>query len=443
MVEKTGFVGVNLAGSTLLTAKVVELYTTDTPVAASPKKPVNESNGMVLWGSDNLWPQGALEKIKANPGLSSGMNHLTNCFSSFRIRYGILKGYKDDGTPEYDRTMIPEVEDCFRVNNPTNYLLDFASEAFRLWNPVVSYYKTLNGKKIGRFVMERTKDCRFAPMDKNGQINTVFINSNWKDGATPKSKTTITRKLMDRYMDTTTFLTENKDDVISQMLLMPETGDDYYQEPPWYSFVNSGWYEIAQNIPRIKKARMKNMASPAWILYIPISYFEKRYAGKWAKNPDEDKRIVASEVEDWKKCCLGVDNQGKMITNLFFQDPSGKDYAKWELKKLELNDGGEFLEDSYESYSMLYRALGFDGSLIGNIPAKTGQGNSGGSDKREGTNVLMTSLLAISEIALQPFNVYRDFNQLNPMLRFWVDIPYMPSKNEIATKDRTPTTNSN
>ena len=437
-----GMVSVYLAGQTLHSAQVVDWYSATKTVRSSPADPDNKNNGMVLWGDDNLFPQDALEKIKLLPGLSSGMNFLTLAFSSFTLRYGVLKGYKEDGTPEYDTTMIPEVEEFFRVNPPKKYFKDFASEAFRLWNPVVTLYKTVNGKAIGRIVVERTKDVRFALMDQDGYIREIYINANWKKGETKESKNTITRKAIDEYMNGEDIIAKN--DVVSMILTMPETGDDYYQEAPWYSFVRSGWYEIAANIPRIKKARMKHMAAPSFVLYIPDSYFKQKYANTWGKNRDEDTRVVAAEIDAWKKSVLNVDNQGKMIASLFHDDPNtGKQYAKWELKKVEMNDGGEYLEDSYESYLMLYRSLGFDGQLIGSIPAKSGQGNSGGADKREGTNVLMTWLNPIASIALSPFEVARDFNKWNPYLRFWVDVPYMPSKNEITTSDRTPTGKTN
>lgn len=436
---------VRLEGQSLSEAQVTEVYNDTKPVKTSPAKPDTESMGMVSWGTDNLFPQNAIKRIKELPGLSSGMNFLTNAFGSFRLRYGRLTGYQENGDPIYDRTMIPEVENFLRVNNPTLYFTDFASEAFRLWNPFVTLYKTLSGKAIGRIVVERSKDVRLAKMQPNGVIPEVYINANWDDGATKGSQTTITRKLMDRYLDWAEYLKGTSASDVCMQLHMPETGDDYYQTPPWYSFVESGWHDIATSIPKIKKAFLKNLTSPAWLLYIPQTYFENKYP-EWKQSnttPEAKRKIIQSEVEDWKRAMMGPDNSGKVWANIYTVDAQGKEYGKWEVKKLEASMDGQFLEDSYESYLMLYRSLGFDGQLIGSIPAKSGQGNSGGSDKREGTNVLMTWLQPIAAVALQPFEVARDFNGWDPFLRFWVDVPFMPSKNEISTKDRTPTSATN
>lgn len=434
-----GIVGGGLSGGISFSARVnLSDSTTKAPIATSPAKPESANSGMVNWGSGNDWPQQALLKIRKNPGLSSGLQTLTNVFSSAKLRYGILTGYNDLGEPQYDRTPQPDVEEFLRVNNFRRFLSDFASEAFRLWNPFVSLYKTANEKAIGRVVVERTKDCRISTQNSYGTSETLFINANWNSGGTPDSKETLKRKLMDPYMDTTEFLTETKDDVVSMQLQMPETGDDYYQTPPWYSVVESGWYDIAQNIPKIKNIRMKNVAAPKWILYIPNVYFEQMYQ-LWSGMKAEEKRpIVEQEIATWQKCVTGIDNQGKMLWNIYFQDAAGKDYSKWELKALDLNEGGEFLEDSYEAYTMIFRALGFDGSLTGPTPGKNQQGGGSGSNLREGMNALFTIIYPIMDIPLEVLTVVRDFNGWNPMLRFWLDIPYMPSKNEIPTKDRTP-----
>jgi hypothetical protein len=131
---------------------------------------------------------------------------------------------------------------------------------------------------------------------------------------------------------------------------------------------------------------------------------------------------------------------GKMLWSLYFQSKTNPnhEYGKWEIKELEVNKGNENLEDSYEATSHAFRSMGFDGTLVGPTPGKNGMGAGSGSNSREGANVLFTSLRPMMEIALEPLEVVRDVNGWSDALRFWLDVPYMPSKNEISTKDRTP-----
>ena len=54
----------------------------------------------------------------------------------------------------------------------------------------------------------------------------------------------------------------------------PTPGRTYYQKPYWYSVIESGWFDIACNVPKAKKALLENSMVLSYQIFYEENYFK-------------------------------------------------------------------------------------------------------------------------------------------------------------------------
>lgn len=175
----------------------------------------------------------------------------------------------------------------------------------------------------------------------------------------------------------------------------PMPGMDYYPFAYWYGVLN-GWLQVANEIPLLKSALMRNQAIVKYHIKIPMSYWDKRWSQLGLTEEAAQQAQAAKEIEDLKTFLKDRNNIGGSFHSGYDDTMDyGSKSQGWIIEPLknEMLGNGDFLMDSAAVNSEIAFAAGVDPTLFGHgVPgAKLSSGS--GSDKRVAFNIL-TALLA-------------------------------------------------
>jgi hypothetical protein len=214
----------------------------------------------------------------------------------------------------------------------------------------------------------------------------------------------------------------------------------YYHLAVWNGIRTSGWLDIANKVPKLKQAIMKNQMTIKYHIVIPDDYFTQRYpSGDFTKDQRETKRKEV--LEDMNSFLSDVENSGKAFVSFAFYNKVKQDYLTgWQINVIDnkLKDDA-YLPDSQAANSEILFALGVDPTLLGQGTPGGKLGAGSGSDKREAFWQLNAEMGIYRAVSLEPLYFIRDFNGWDPTIQFdyvTVDTAQTQDKNPTKTEKR-------
>jgi hypothetical protein len=381
--------------------------------------------GYVPWGDDNLRPNTVLDLIRADEVMSSNM------FFNIQAAYSNgLKYNKSDGTPNTEQ----EVVDFFKFNRPTKYLFEQQTDVKHFAWSVCVLILSGDGSKI---VKLRHKDALYTRIEtcnpKNGKIEHI-VYGNWEKGA-PIAANREAIEVLDvddplgdlmvrmgkMPDDTGKTQTATKTRIFAMLNRIPIPGNKYYPFPYYWSFFNSGWYDIKQLIPAGKKAKFKNGLVLRYQVEINSKYWDILCETENITDPTKKAERVKLEKENIKLFLSGMENAGKVWFSGFYTTPDGKEQSMVRINLINnTKEGGDWIEDVEEGASMACYAQGNHPSMIGATPGKS-TSNMNGSNIRELFTMKQGLEKAVKDIVLEPYFVIANYNQWDLV----VNIPFM------------------
>ncbi len=381
--------------------------------------------GYVPWGDTNLRPNEVLELIRKDEVMSSNMY------------FNILASYSQGLTyAKKDKTEVtdPEIIDFFKYNRPTKYLFEQQTDMKHFFWTVSVIILSGDGKKIVKLRHKDVMYCRLETCNpKTGTLEHVFYG-NWEKGA-PKLADREDLELLD------------VDDPLGDLMVrmgklpndegkmqkptatrkfamlnrIPITGNKYYPFPYYWSFFNSGWYDIKQLIPAGKKAKFKNGLVLRYQVEINVKYWDILCEQENITDPVKKQERIKQEKENIKMFLSGMENAGKVWFSGFWIDPTGKEQSMVKINLVNnIKEGGDWIEDIEEGASMACYAQGNHPSMIGATPGKSSS-NMNGSNIRELFTMKQGLEKAPKDILLEPYFVIKHYNEWD--IEF--DIPFM------------------
>lgn len=358
------------------------------------------------WGDLNTFPQDVLEDLEKN---SIALRALEKRKS---VHYGRgIAPYKrvknDDGT--YGRELITEgeVHEFFRINKINLQWIDLIGALEVFANGWLEMVLNKDRSKINRVYHKDPAYSRWAKMNQTGRIPAMYYSANWPNPSKDEVKRIPTYD-PDKYSggkyDGTKF---------AYPVVYKSFNKSYYHLSVWNGVRKGGWISLANKIPELKLAIMKNQMSIKYHVKIPDTYFQRRYPEPQYTKEDREAKIT-EKMEELNTFLKDVENYGKSLVTLsYWNEQLNQEFPGWKIEVIDnkLKDDA-YLPDSQAANSEILFAIGVDPSLIGasGVPGGKLSGAGSGSDKREAFWALNAEMGTYRQVSLDPLYFIRDFN---------------------------------
>jgi hypothetical protein len=419
----------------------------DTAVTAV-KVEVKDKQGLVAsWGKNNDYPQKVLEAVKLNGSASSGIRFMRKAHYGNGIIF--VKDEVENGKkapkviPLFD---LPDQFAFFQKSQMSRFHKEVITDLEYFSIAFPEYILSENGQTINRVKRQQAAWCRFELMnEENGLVEHVYISEKFGKGGSVDLVGGYVEKvaLIDSYWsveEVKAYCIENGIKKFIRPIFYPLIDEAYYPESEWHSVIKSGWMEVANSVPALKKAVFNNQMTIKYIIEIDERYFEKVYAENWQKMKVEERIDIRKKlIDDINSSLVGNDKAGKSIQSMKLYGQDGKPYPAVEIKTVDDKfKDGSYLPEAEAANSEILVAIGVDASLIGGAGIPGGKMGAGsGSDKRVAFDVLNALLKTNRETALEPYDFIAQFNGWDTSIRASFETI------KIETLDKNPTGKTN
>lgn len=364
------------------------------------------------WGDSNDYPTEVYEKCRTNSIIPSTISWKARALRSGGVRYGVIDGYKPDGTEIFRPIDVPEINEFLDRIDIESYLEEALLDLIWFNHFFAEIALQRDRKKAVSLMIQEATFCRFSKQNpKTGLIEKVFIDGNW---VTRKSASELKSvPLIDTYWDAVGNVRKSKATKFIYPVSIASPGKNYYQIPDWHSIIDGDWLSVANKIPKFKSFLMENQMSIKYVIHIPESWWDWKYPGFNSSNKYDDaarKSIMKKEIDRFNTLLTGIENTGKGLFLTFKTDANRNEYTKWEIKALDtVRQSGEYMEESQEASSHILYALNVDGTLIGSTPGKS-LGAGSGSDKRVAWNIFIINNKPLQDKVVKPLDFITKYN---------------------------------
>lgn len=374
-------------------------------------EPERTSKQWAPWGSDDKRPNTIIDKVEKNVVASSGLEWLCDAFFgegliTFERR---LEGDREIIIPK----KFPEVEAFLKYCDIHAYLEE-AIYDFIYFKNIFPEMFFGRGKYNETIVDLRSKEAvfsRWGVMNKESRKIDRFYYS--ADFPNPREDRLAEVPVYDPKRPTA----HNK---FIYRMRFASPGRTYYAKPAWHSVIDSGWLDVSNNIPKLKKNLLKNAMSLKYHIRIPKNYWADKYKD-WDKMAvEKQKEIRQEELEQMNEFLTGVENVGKSFISHYGVDKvTGKEIPGWEIIKIDTSiPDGILTTDQSEANAMILFALNIDPTLKGAGLPNNKQSAGSGSDKREAKLIFNSQQGMMRRRFLTPLYFIKEFNKWDENIEF-------------------------
>lgn len=432
MSNETEFFGTKIAVSKLKNGDVAAFTfkntadSLDTKVTTLKVDVKDKTAEIASWGKKNDYPQAILKQVQLNGSASSGLRFLR------KAHYGnglVLVRDEADVNGKKETKMVslsdvPEIQQFFLKSQMNRFWKETIADLEYFSIAFPEYILSENFQKINLVRRQKTAWCRFSlPNPENNLVEYVYISQKFgRESVDSSSEYVEEVPLIDSYWSTDQVKEYCKANNIKKFIrpvFYPLIDEAFYPKAEWHAVVESGWLDVANSVPALKKAIFNNQMTVKYIIEIDERYFEKVYMQDWLKfTPDERKKIRQSVIDSINDSLTGNENAGKAIQSMTIVGENGQPYPAVKVTAIDdkLKDGS-YLPEAEAANSEVLFALGVDPSLIGaGIPGgKLGAGS--GSDKREAFTILSALFKTNRETTLEVYDFIAQYNGWDTSIR--------------------------
>jgi hypothetical protein len=392
------------------------------------KVDVKDKQGVIAsWGKNNDYPQQVIKEVEKNGTATSALRFLR------KAHYGnglvLLRNETSDSGKKDPKVVslseVPDINAFFKKSQMNRFwketIIDL--EWFSIGFP--EYILSNNFATINRVKRQKTVWCRFEMMnEENGLIEHVYISEKFGKGGSVDVTSQYVEKvpLIDSYWsadEVREYCKANKITKFIRPIFYPLLDKAYYPESEWHAILKSGWLDVANSVPALKKALFANQMTIKFIIEIDEQYYKNVYAEDWTRmKVDERKKIRQDLVDSINDSLVGNDKAGKSIQSMKYTDASGKQVSALTITAVDdkLKDG-IYLPEAAAANSEILVATGVDAPLIGGAGIPGGSlGAGSGSDKREAFLIHQALSNTNRETTLEIFEFIQEYNSWDPTI---------------------------
>jgi hypothetical protein len=392
------------------------------------KVEVKDKQGEVAsWGKANDYPQQVIKEVKKNGTAASSLRFLR------KAHYGnglvLLKNEVSDSGKKDPKvvplTEVPTINDFFRKSQMNRFWKETITDLEWFSIAFPEYILSNNYATINRVKRQKSAWCRFEMMNKeSGLVEHVYISEKFGKGGSVDVNSEFVEKvpLIDSYWsadEVREYCKVNKITKFIRPVFYPLLDEAYYPESEWHAILKSGWLDVANSVPALKKALFANQMTIKFLIEIDEIYYDKIYREDWAKMKLEERQKIRQDlVDSINDGLVGNDKAGKSIQSMKYTDSNGKQVSALSISTIDdkLKDG-IYLPEASAANSEVLVAFGVDASLIGGAGIPGGKlGAGSGSDKREAFLILQALYKTNRETTLEIFEFIQDYNKWDPSI---------------------------
>lgn len=399
------------------------------------------------WGKSNDYPQQVLKEVKKNGAAASSLRFLR------KAHYGngmVLFRNEVSETGKKIIKIVPvtelqEINAFFKKSQMPRFWKETIADLEWFSIAFPEYILSNNFATINRVKRQKTAWCRFEMMnEENGLVEHVYISEKFGKGSSVDVSSEFVEKipLIDSYWsadEVREYCKVNKITKFIRPVFYPLIDEAYYPESEWHAVLKSGWLDVANSVPALKKALFANQMTIKNLIEIDEEYYKNIYAEEWAKKKIEERIKIRQELVDAINAGLvGNEKAGKSIQAMKYTNSKGDQVSAITITPIDdkLKDGS-YLPEAEAANSEVLFSLGVDPSLIGaGIPGgKLGAGS--GSDKNAAFNILCALYKTNRETTLEIFEFIQDYNKYDETINAGFE------NTVLTTLDKNPTGTQN
>ena len=402
----------------------------------SLKKDTTTGTGDVaLWGAQNNYPQVVTEWLNKSDVLRPLLRRMANKLIGQGLVYGTTE-VDARGEQQFRVLDVPAIDAALEDTNHLLYLQESANDWFAHGNVFSELQMNGRGEVVGLFCQDANR-CRLSRKDTQGRITRCYIDGEWPNRRDIR-KETIDLPALDPYYRVADQVREASSGRLILPLRLLIDDLDYYGIAPWHGLITSGWLDVAEYIPKLKKSLMENLITIRYHIEISEDYWPHAYPGFIDKPADEKTKIKKDAIDAFSKWAAGVEASGRTLLTPMVADQIAKDYrSMWKVNQLKLEiPTGAYIEDSQEADFHIVRAF-MDPTLFGIAPGKDRNSAGSGSDKRMANTHHVLDGFSDAHMLLTPFRLMADVNGWHQRFGQGKRIKFWFKSYHAATLDRT------
>ncbi|QFQ13316.1 hypothetical protein C7Y71_010010 [Pseudoprevotella muciniphila] len=366
------------------------------------------------FGIDNQLPYKIRELIGSDE--VTAQNKLFNVLTC----YGAGLQLQDSTTKE--PTKNAEANKFARRNALSSFYLEQITDMKYYFYAVCIVILSKDGSRINRLVHKDACFCRLQKADRQGRIRHVYY-ANWQYKSPQKGEVERISLLREHDpigdlmvkmgkeagMDGKKFV-RTKERKFAILLRFPTVGCQYYPTPYYAAMFRGGSYDEKRLISAAKIAKIRNHASVKYQVEVNRDYWQKLISEERITDPLKQRERIKKEKENIRDFVAGVHNSGKAWITGFYIDPMGHEVRDIRVVNIEgTKEGGDYADDINVAANTLCYADNTHPNLVGAVPGKSQQNNSG-SDKRELFTMKQAMETAFHDLLLRPLELVCEFN---------------------------------
>ena len=374
-----------------------------------------------FWDADPRVNQSNLYPDTIMTGLAgcaaAGIALETLCVYTYGKGLGVFKKSASEGKEKVEPVLKDAHLQFFLANNIPNYCIKAITD---YWTFANTFSVLIKAKAEDKFVGISIKDAPFVRLglqDKTtGLINHAFVYGNWS--LFPLSDDTEKIPVLDleAWGEQLEKNANTKKWIMQACSYTP--GIVYYHKHPWHAALDTGVFDLAPEIPKMRKNRFKRSLFIKYHVQIEEEYW-KQIMGekKWAeadKKPEllqELKNKVYSEIDSKLG---GTDNAFKsLFTGKITDKRTGTitEMIKITAIETDFGDKAAFDPDKMSNVADIFLAFGIPAPIM-NTVLSDAKSRGGGSDVREGILALQQRLKWHRDNILAPLNFVMRYNKM-------------------------------
>lgn len=364
-----------------------------------------------LWGSDNRLPYVIQDLIGADE--VTAQNKLTNVLTCYGAGLQFID--KDNREPTTDE----KLKRWMMTNALPKYFLDQVTSMKYYYFSVCVLILSADGKQINRIVHKDSSSCRFEKADVHGRIRNVFF-ADWANNPNRVEVVPLLNEIdplgdLERRIGREPFTDGRKREATRQRKFaivsrFPTATNPYYPVPYYASIFRGGSYDEKRLISAGKRAKLRNSSSMKYLIEVSKDYWMNIMRAEGITDPVEIQQRIKREKENMMNFALGLKNAGKVWVSGYYITPDGKEMHDVKITLIDGGkEGGDWADEMTSATNTLCYADNVHPNLVGAVPGKSGQNNSG-SDKRELFTMKQAMETAFHDLLLLPLQVVCWFN---------------------------------
>ena len=366
----------------------------------------------VPWGDANDFPQQVLKRGRRSTIIPQALNWKANLISR-KVRPYIVDE-DDKGKEILQAVKDPEILAFLDTRHFKRYVRESANDIFWFLNIFPELILSKDRKKITHILPIEAAYCRLSKQNSRGVSEHVYVNGNWPYAMYNDDETTKIRSLDPYEYDLVNWTRDQHTDTFKFIYpsSYPTPGNTFYQLAHWDGIRASGWLDVLEKVPEVKKYMFENQITIRYHIQIPREYWPNEYGSVWEKaTPEERDAIRMAKMKQINNRIVGAKNSGiALITEFGVSSIDGRTVEGWKIEAIpdKLKDGAH-LADNMEATSHLLYSLGLDPTLVGFASKEMGS-RSGGSDKRESLLIYLSQLDPYRDVLYEPLDFIAEYN---------------------------------